>query len=210
MVMRSQRHVAILSFTPWTLHHQIAPIETSEMTELGQRLMGRRLELGRQKKFAAARRAANERTYLNWESGRTTPEIRYLPRIIDFLGFDPHPVPIDLPDRLRAIRCNLGLSVKRLSSILKADESVVTRWERGSGGPTISPWRVIRNLYRQGRFRSNNGHRFLAGVCPLVTQSRQARQLPSKQSLLRQRSQPQPLASIGWLETTPIQLVLWT
>jgi DNA-binding transcriptional regulator YiaG len=71
-----------------------------------------------------------------------------MPRIIEFLGFDPHPAPIDLPDKLKAIRRNLGLSVKRLSSILKVDESVVTRWERGRGGPTTSQWRVIRNLYR--------------------------------------------------------------
>ena len=144
----TQRRVAILSFTPWTLHHVIAPTEPSESTDLRQLLMGRRLELGLQKKFVATRLAVNEWTYLNWESGRTTPEIRYMPRIIDFLGFDPHPAPISLPGRLKAIRRNLGLSVKRLSAVLGVDESVVARWERGRGGPTVNQWRAIRSLYR--------------------------------------------------------------
>ena len=137
-----------MPFTPWTLRHQIAPTEPDESTTLDQLLVGRRLALGLEKKFVATRLAVNEWTYLNWESGRTTPEIRYMPRIIDFLGFDPHPAPIDLPDRLNAIRRNLGLSVKRLSAVLGVDESVVTRWERGRGGPTANQWRVIRSLYR--------------------------------------------------------------
>ena len=146
-VGNAQRRVAILSFTPWTLHHQIAPTEPSESTDLRQLLMGRRLKLGLQKKFVATQLAVNEWTYLNWESGRTTPAIRYMPRIIDFLGFDPFPPPTSLPDQLKAIRRNIGLSVKRLSAVLNVDESVVTRWERGREGPTANQWRTIQKLY---------------------------------------------------------------
>jgi DNA-binding XRE family transcriptional regulator len=32
-------------------------------------------------------------TIMNWETQRTVPEIRYMPAIIQFLGYDPMPQP---------------------------------------------------------------------------------------------------------------------
>ena len=137
-----------MPYTPWALEHQLAPTSPDDGTSLADLLRGRRLELRLQKKSVALHLVVNEWTYLNWEAGRTTPEIRFMPRIIDFLGYDPHPPPIDLPEQLKAIRRNLGLSVKRLSAFLKADESVVTRWERGKGGPSDIQRSAIRALYQ--------------------------------------------------------------
>jgi hypothetical protein len=44
----------------------------------------------------------NKWTLANWEKGVTRPAISFVPRILDFLGYDPGPEPIGLPYRLLA------------------------------------------------------------------------------------------------------------
>jgi hypothetical protein len=39
------------------------------------------------------RLSIDEWTVHNWEIGRAQPALRYVPRLIDFLGYDPFPRP---------------------------------------------------------------------------------------------------------------------
>ena len=74
------------------------------------------------------------------------PPVRFWPRIIDFLGYDPHRPPSSERERIKAIRRNLGCSVKRLASLIDVDESTVTRWERGLSAPHSEHWNRIGRL----------------------------------------------------------------
>jgi transcriptional regulator with XRE-family HTH domain len=56
---------------------------------LAEHLRRRRMDLGITEKEAARRFGANQASLINWEKGRTEPAVRFLPRIIAFLGFDP-------------------------------------------------------------------------------------------------------------------------
>jgi DNA-binding XRE family transcriptional regulator len=56
---------------------------------LGEHLRKRRMELGLLQREAASILNVNAWTYLGWEHDRKKPTIRMLPRIIDFLGYDP-------------------------------------------------------------------------------------------------------------------------
>jgi hypothetical protein len=51
-------------------------------------------------------------SYLNWEKNQLQPRISMYPAIYAFLGGDPLPAPVLLPDRLKRFRQRRGLSVE--------------------------------------------------------------------------------------------------
>ena len=74
-------------------------------------------------------------TVLNWEKGKTVPATRYLPRIVEFLGYDPFPPPQTLGERIVAARRRLGIPRKKLARRLRVDEGVLKRWEENRMKP---------------------------------------------------------------------------
>lgn len=75
-------------------------------------------------------------TVLDWEKDRKAPEARYWPKIIAFLGFDPHPAAKTLGERLRAKYRELGLSRREASQRLGMDENTLEAYEKGKRQPT--------------------------------------------------------------------------
>ena len=75
-------------------------------------------------------------TLLLWENGRATPEDRYLPRIMSFLGYDPRPEPRTFGEQLVAARQSLGLPRKRAAKLMGVDEGTLTLWEQGKRRPS--------------------------------------------------------------------------
>ena len=59
--------------------------------------------------------------------------------IIQYLGYEPWPVPSSLPDKLISERRRRGLSVKRAARQMGVDEGTWTRWERGDRIPNMVP-----------------------------------------------------------------------
>jgi len=78
----------------------------------------------------------SHRTYINWETGERYPVISMFPRIIEFLGYDPVPVPDDLPGRIKAVRRRLGLFQDQFASTYGFDASCVSRWEHRRSVPS--------------------------------------------------------------------------
>ncbi len=99
-----------------------------EPKTLGDHMKKRRYDLHLFQKQVACRLKVNEWTIVNWENHKIIPEVRYLPRIIEFLGFDPFPPPHTFGERIVTKRRVLGLSRKRLG----VDEGALARWERGA------------------------------------------------------------------------------
>lgn len=102
---------------------------------LGECLRKRRHELGLRQKDVARALGVSNSTVLHWEIDRTTPPVRYVPSIIEFLGYDPCPPPKNLGERLQAKRRFLGLSRKRAARLLGVDEGTLARWEAGACEP---------------------------------------------------------------------------
>lgn len=71
----------------------------------------------------------------NWELCRTEPEIRYYPKIIEFIGYCPYVPTKDLVERVKLVRLALGLSHERLAEILQVDKSSLAAWERQEHKP---------------------------------------------------------------------------
>ena len=82
-------------------------------------------------KAVAERLGLDECTVGNWEKDRTYPAVRYLPRLIEYLGYDPFPPPQSLGERLWAKRWASELSRKRLVALIGIDDGTIQRYEHG-------------------------------------------------------------------------------
>lgn len=71
----------------------------------------------------------------NWELGHSAPEIRYYPRIIEFIGYCPYVPTTDLVERVKAVRQALGMNQEQLAKLLNVDESELASWERREHKP---------------------------------------------------------------------------
>ena len=79
----------------------------------------------------------DETTVRNWEVGTATPNLRALPGVIEFLGYDPRQIPeaADLGRLVRHLRQRQGLSMDALADLLGVDSSTVRGWERQGHRP---------------------------------------------------------------------------
>jgi len=84
-------------------------------------------------------------TVTNWETGATEPEFRFLPAIIQFLGFNPSPSLPDAPSnvRLKERRLLMGLSQKEAAKLMRVDPGSIGNWEAGKAKPTEKPLKKI-------------------------------------------------------------------
>jgi transcriptional regulator with XRE-family HTH domain len=78
----------------------------------------------------------HEQTITNWERNASSPEIRYIPTIIQFLGYDPLPSAGSFPERLAWERKVLGLSQRKMAEKLGVDPATLMGWEAGRHQPT--------------------------------------------------------------------------
>ncbi len=102
-----------------------------ELKILGDRIRKRRLELGLFQRQVAEAIGVDADTIWRWERNATGPPVRYIPRIIRFLGYNPFPIPRALPERLLAARKALGLTQEALAKRLAVDPVSLCMWERG-------------------------------------------------------------------------------
>jgi len=109
------------------------------------------LDLGLQKKQLASQFCVDETTIHNWEDKGITPAIRFMPRIIEFLGYDPPAdgQPRSLAEQLKAHRSKLGLSRKKLAALLGIDQSTLASWEREKHRPTRKSLQLVDEFLRQ-------------------------------------------------------------
>lgn len=101
-------------------------VHSALLNRLGDHIRERRLDLGLHKSQLARLLSVDEATIHNWEDKGIVPAIRLMPRIIEFLGYDPNDnggVQWTIPEKLKARRTKLGLSRRRLADLLGIDQS---------------------------------------------------------------------------------------
>ena len=99
-------------------------------------MRARRLDLKLLQKEVADKFGVHELTITNWERNATVPEVRYIPAIIQFLGYNPLPTASSLPERLASARKALGLSQRKMAGKLGVDPATLMGWEAGRHQPT--------------------------------------------------------------------------
>jgi site-specific DNA recombinase len=106
-----------------------------EPKTVGDHIRRRRLELKLLQKDVAERLGVCQPSVYNWESNRSQPDIRYMPAVIQFLGYNPLPSVEGFGAQLVQRRTALGLSQKEAAQRLGVDPGTLARWERGERKP---------------------------------------------------------------------------
>ena len=103
---------------------------------LGDHIKKRRLELGLYQAQVAKILDVTESTVMNWEKNRSNPTLRPMPKIIEFLGYNPIAnEPKTLGEKLLRYRRIRGKSQKEMAKSLGVDPCTLGRWERGRSKP---------------------------------------------------------------------------
>lgn len=89
----------------------------------------------------AARIGAEIDTIRNWENRRTEPDLRFMPAVISFLGYNPLPEAKTRGERVRSARLSLGWSRRESAGRAGVDEATVHRVEADTNG--IARWSLL-------------------------------------------------------------------
>lgn len=119
-----------------------------EINTLGDHIRARRLDLKLLQKQVADRIGVHELTITSWEGNATIPEVRYLPAIIQFLGYNPLPAASSLAERLATARRALGLSQRKMARELGVDPATLMGWEAGRHQPTGKSLDLIGRVFQ--------------------------------------------------------------
>ena len=103
---------------------------------IGDHLRKRRLDLGLLQREVTTQVGVDTATVTNWELNRTKPALRFLPGIINLLGFDPPAPGASLGERLKAWRHRAGVPQDRFGRLIGIDPATLSQWERNLRIPT--------------------------------------------------------------------------
>src|SRR3990172_2152482 len=105
-----------------------------ELNTIGDHIRKRRLDLKLFQEAVAKIIGVQESTITNWEKNRVSPRLHYIPKIIDFLGYNPCDTGFKtLGEEIVAHRRILGMTQKELARTLGIDSTTLGRWEREEG-----------------------------------------------------------------------------
>ena len=102
---------------------------------VGDHIRKKRLALKMLQKEVAEQLGVDKTSVFNWEANTSAPEIRYMPAIIGFLGYNPLPEAKGWGERLVRHRSTLGMTQKEAARQLGVDQGTLARWERGEREP---------------------------------------------------------------------------
>ena len=91
---------------------------------------------------------ADKTSVFNWENNRTAPQVHHIPKIINFLGYNPLPAVRSLSEKLMAARRTLGLSQRAMAKRLGVDPTTLARWEKGIGKQSRKQLEITNSVIR--------------------------------------------------------------
>ena len=112
-----------------------------ELRTIGDHLRKKRLDLNLFQKDVAKIIRVDKTTIYNWENNRSSPEIKFIPRIIEFLGYAPYDNnPKTLGERIKLLRQSLGITGRELAKELGIHPDTIYGWEKGEHKPSKKLW----------------------------------------------------------------------
>jgi len=118
----------------------------SELQQVGDHLRAKRLDLGWSQPRLAKFLKVTKGTLQTWESGYRAPVVKYWPRIIEFLGYDPIPREEGIPGMLLQWRRRAGLTIKRAAAVIGVQPGTWRNWELSKTVPVPDSRRRIHTL----------------------------------------------------------------
>ena len=111
------------------------PAYPKSLNTIGDHIRKRRLDLGFFQYQVAEQIGVDECSIYNWESNATSPALRWMPAVFQFLGYNPLPKGDSVADQLVAWRTECGISRLAAAKLIGVDEGTLARWERGERAP---------------------------------------------------------------------------
>lgn len=106
-------------------------------TTIGEHIRKKRIDLELSQIDIARVFEVNKNSITAWEMGRSIPQTKYFPKIIQFLGYCPAEVDTSsFSGRLKSYLLKNGLSAKAFAKILKIDPKSMVAWEKGKVVPS--------------------------------------------------------------------------
>lgn len=117
---------------------------------IGEHIRKRRMDLHLLQSDVSRMLNTCEDSVTGWENGRSVPQIRFYPRIIDFLGYNPFEASENgIGASIKAYRLTHGLSQKKLGKMLSVDGSTVCSWETGQTTPNESVFKELKTIVNE-------------------------------------------------------------
>ena len=104
---------------------------------IGEHIRKKRMDLGLYQSDVGKMFGVSKDCITYWENGRNEPQIKYYPRIISFLWYNP--IAADestIAGQVFAYRCVNGFSQRRLAKLLNVDPTIVKAWEMCASKPS--------------------------------------------------------------------------
>lgn len=119
-----------MPFGPLTLKASKPKGYKDDPETLGEYLKKHRLKAYLLQKQVAKALQVSEQSYFSWENDQRTPMVSMMPRIIEWLGYDPYPEPTTAGEEVMAKRRRRGISRKQLAKEIGIDESTLEKIEK--------------------------------------------------------------------------------
>ena len=114
-----------------------SPAYPHKLQTLGDHLRKRRLDLGLKQIEVAEILGAHEMSIVNWEKNIKSPTPKFIPKIIELLGYNPLPDISSMPlaERITSYRKMCGFSQEEFAKIIGVDPGTLGKWENGKSTP---------------------------------------------------------------------------
>lgn len=110
---------------PILLHQPLSPTGRTrvpaELKTIGDHIRKKRLCLKLLQRQVAELIGVDKTSVFNWEANASSPELKFIPAIVDFLGYDPLPEAQTWGERLVRHRSLLGLTQKQAAEKIGID-----------------------------------------------------------------------------------------
>ena len=107
----------------------------TEPQTIGDHIRRRDSRLKLMQKEVARQIGVETTSVFNWEANTSQPDLRFVPAVIGFLGYNPLPPANTLGEKLVRHRTALGMPQKEAARKIGVDPSTLARWERGERQP---------------------------------------------------------------------------
>lgn len=128
----------------------LSPAYPKSLNTIGNHIRKRRLDLKLTQKQVAEKIGVSETSLMTWERNQHSPNLRFIPKIIEFLGYLPanyNKKPETIKEKILHYRQIAGLNQKQLAKLITIDPETLSNWERDIRQPTGKPLEKLNKFF---------------------------------------------------------------